>query len=98
MPAAFHSPRYERFQERLRRAREEAGLTQADVARALGRPQSFVSKCESGERRVDAVELEDFARLYGQPCEYFWGGRQRDGISLVAETRHRPGPRPRKPR
>lgn len=48
-----------------------AGLTQAQVAAALHRPQSFVSKCEAGERRVDAIELADFARLYRQPVEYF---------------------------
>ncbi len=49
---------------RLRAAREAAGLTQAEAAQALGRPQSFVSKCESGERRIDVVELLAFARLY----------------------------------
>jgi hypothetical protein len=41
------------------------------VARSLRRPQSFVSKCESGERRVDVVELQDFARLYGKPLDFF---------------------------
>ena len=55
----------------LRTAREEAGLTQADVAVGLGKPQSYVSKCESGERRVDVVELEEFANLYGKSFEYF---------------------------
>jgi transcriptional regulator with XRE-family HTH domain len=49
---------------RLREARRAAGLTQAEVAGKLRRPQSFVSKCESGERRVDVVELMEFARLY----------------------------------
>jgi hypothetical protein len=34
-------------------------------------PQSFVSKCESGERRVDAVELQIFAKLYGKELSYF---------------------------
>ena len=41
----------------LRRAREEAGLRQQDLATLLGRPQSFVSKYETGERRLDLVEL-----------------------------------------
>ena len=61
----IHSPRYQRFLKKLRAARLEAGLTQAEVAKALKKPQSFVSKCESGERRVDVVELEKFGRLYG---------------------------------
>jgi hypothetical protein len=49
----------------------EANLTQVAVARQLARPQSFVSKCESGERRVDVVELQEFARLYGKPLSFF---------------------------
>lgn len=46
-------------------------MTQRQVARRLRKPQSFVSKSESGERRVDAVELADFARTYRKPIEYF---------------------------
>jgi transcriptional regulator with XRE-family HTH domain len=70
---SIYSQRYKAFLVRLRAARKDAGLTQAEVARRLGRPQSFVSKCESGERRVDAVELAEFARLYGKPIAYFVG-------------------------
>jgi len=47
------------------------GLTQTEVARRLGKPRSFVSKSESGERRDDAVEFVHFARIYEQrmdPC------------------------------
>ena len=65
------SRRYRQFLKRLRAARHEAGLTQQGVARALGKPQSYVSKCETGERRVDVVELEAFARLYGKTLEFF---------------------------
>ena len=68
---SVHSPRYVQFLKRLRAARQASRLTQAEVARKLGRPQSFVSKCESGERRVDVVELEVFARIYGKPFSYF---------------------------
>jgi transcriptional regulator with XRE-family HTH domain len=50
---------------RLRQARIQAGLTQAQAATALGQPQNFVSKCETGERRIDPVELADFIALYG---------------------------------
>ena len=69
--STVHSPRYRQFLKKLRAARLEAGLTQQEVARALRRPQSFVSKCESGERRVDVVELERFASLYGKRLEDF---------------------------
>ncbi len=69
--STVHSPRYRQFLKKLRSARLDAGLTQQEVARALRRPQSFVSKCESGERRVDVVELERFARLYRKALEDF---------------------------
>lgn len=49
----------------LRRARKAAGLTQADVARTFGRSQGFISKIESGEIRIDPIQLRRFAELYG---------------------------------
>ena len=68
-----YSSRYERFLDRLRRARHEAELTQTQAAKALRKHQSFVSKSETGERRVDAVEFADFAKLYGKPMDWFVG-------------------------
>jgi transcriptional regulator with XRE-family HTH domain len=58
------SPPYDRFLELLRAARKDAGLTQAEAAKLLGKPQSFITKCERGERRVDVVELVAFCRIY----------------------------------
>jgi len=57
--------------EPLKEARLQAGLTQVQAAQALEQPQSFLSKCESGERRVHFVELQTLARLYGVPIGYF---------------------------
>lgn len=71
MNDATYRQRYRVFLERLRQARHDAHLTQVEVARSLRRPQSFVSKCESGERRVDFVELQEFVRLYGKPLNFF---------------------------
>ena len=65
MLRAFHSPRYHTMCRRLKEARIRAELTQEQVARALGQPQNFVSKCETGERRIDPIELADFMALYG---------------------------------
>lgn len=62
------------MRERLPEAREAAGMTQEKVAKELGRPQSFVSKVETGERRIDPTELEKFAKLYGKPITYFLSG------------------------
>jgi len=59
------------FVERLRAARIEAGLTQVQVAKKIGRPQSHVSNIESGQQRVDVIELKRFAKLYGKDVGYF---------------------------
>lgn len=57
--------------DRLRAAREEKGLTQEEVAQALDVPQTFVSKIEQGERRIDPLELEELASFYGKPLLWF---------------------------
>jgi transcriptional regulator with XRE-family HTH domain len=62
---------YRAFLASLRKAREDAGLTQVEAARKLSRPQSFVSKVESGERRVDFVELQYLAKLYRKSISFF---------------------------
>lgn len=49
----------------------EAALTQVEVANQIQRPQSFVSKIESGERRIDVVELSELARVYRKPLDFF---------------------------
>ena len=71
MGGSIYSVRYQTFLKRLRQARLEANLTQVEVAIKLSQPQSYVSRCESGERRVDVVELTDFAMIYRKPMEYF---------------------------
>jgi len=68
---AEYEEQYRAFLRQLRQARQDAGLTQQEVASRLGKPQSFVSKCESGERRVDVIELVRFASIYGKPLEFF---------------------------
>jgi transcriptional regulator with XRE-family HTH domain len=68
---ALQSKRYRAFRETLRRARLAAELTQVEMAAILGRPQTWVSKCELGERRVDFVELEDWAAACGKGLGFF---------------------------
>ena len=68
---ALHSKEYKKFLERLKKARLETGLTQREVADSLGFQQSFVSKSELGERRIDVIELSAFAKLYKKPITYF---------------------------
>ena len=59
-----HHQAYRRLlQSKLRDARVGAGLKQEDVARKLNQPQSFVSKYETGERRLDLAELSDICEI-----------------------------------
>jgi transcriptional regulator with XRE-family HTH domain len=74
--SAIHTAEYQYMLRRLRLARRQAGLTQVQVAKALARPQSFVTKCELGERRIDPVDLQRFAKLYRKPVSFFLSKRR----------------------
>jgi transcriptional regulator with XRE-family HTH domain len=65
MDKSIYSREYETFLRRLRAARLRAGLTQVQLAARLGQTQSFVSKCERGERRLDLVEVRAFCVAMG---------------------------------
>jgi len=65
MTKMIHSQRQAQLCELLRMVRTEAGLRQVDLAEKLGQPQSFVSKYEAGERRLDFVELEQVCAACG---------------------------------
>ncbi len=62
---------YRNFLARLVEARKQAGFTQVEVAKRLGKARSFISKCELGERRVDFVELRQLAKIYGKDLRFF---------------------------
>jgi transcriptional regulator with XRE-family HTH domain len=62
---------YRDFLKRLRKAREEVGLLQSDVAKKLGKPQSYISKVESGERRIDFIELKKLSMIYKKKLDFF---------------------------
>jgi transcriptional regulator with XRE-family HTH domain len=63
MRRSIHSEAYGAFVDLMIEARKASGMTQAEVAVALGKPQSFVSKYESHERRLDVVEFVAIARV-----------------------------------
>jgi transcriptional regulator with XRE-family HTH domain len=71
MKKSIHTKEHADFTERLRSARLEKGLTQVQVAKKLKRPQSYISNIESGQQRVDIVELQVFAKMYGKDISYF---------------------------
>ncbi|MEK7382866.1 MAG: helix-turn-helix transcriptional regulator [Elusimicrobiota bacterium] len=71
MQKTIYSKSHRTIVARLRLARIAAGLRQTDVARKLRKQQSYISRCESGDHRLDVVELQAFAQLYGKPLSYF---------------------------
>lgn len=71
MGKSIRTKEYSIFVKNLRNAREEVKMTQVQVAKKLKRPQSYISKCEAGEQRIDVVELNKFAKLYKKELNYF---------------------------
>ncbi len=71
MGKTIRSDEYKRIVEKLRQARMEAGLSQIAAAKMLKKSQSYISKSEAGEQRLDVLELKRFAKLYKKPLNYF---------------------------
>lgn len=65
MPKSLRTSRQQRLLSLLVEARKAKSLTQAEIAAALGRPQSFVAKYENDERRIDVIEFVDIAAAIG---------------------------------
>ncbi|MGE5501923.1 MAG: helix-turn-helix domain-containing protein [Ignavibacteriales bacterium] len=59
--------------EKLREAREYLALSQDEVGKTLGLPRTAISMIESGQRRVDALELKRLAEVYRKPVSHFTG-------------------------
>jgi transcriptional regulator with XRE-family HTH domain len=66
---SIHLSAYRQFQGSLVEIRQSAGITQAELARKLGRPQSYISKVESGDRRIDVVEYVQLMQAIGASPE-----------------------------
>ena len=66
-----YQAKYQKLTAKLRSARLESGLTQVEAGKKLKKPQAYISKIERGERRVDAVELAEFAKVYKKELNYF---------------------------
>ncbi len=66
MSKTIWTKEYAKFIKKLRQARLKAGLRQIEVAKKLKRPQSYISRVESGGYRLDIVEVKRFAKIYGK--------------------------------
>jgi transcriptional regulator with XRE-family HTH domain len=71
MSKEIYSKDHKYIVEQLKKARKEAGLEQAEVARLIGKTQSHISKVEAGQRRIDIVALKEFAKIYKKDIKFF---------------------------
>ncbi len=100
MKSSRYSNNYVLFLKQLRDARLEAGLSQLQLADALGQRQTYVSKCELGDRRLDVIQLRDWViALGGDPAGFMAGLEDRlirnARLPLVAVRRSRKGADPK---
>jgi len=68
---SIYDAKYRRLLARLREARKLAGLDQVEVSRKLKYAENFCNRIESGERRLQVVDLASLARLYDLPLRFF---------------------------
>jgi len=71
MKKSIYSNDYKFLIKQLKKARIEACLNQKEVANKLNRTQSYISKIESGQLRVDVIQLKELAELYKKSLDYF---------------------------
>jgi transcriptional regulator with XRE-family HTH domain len=87
---AQHSAAYQPLMALLRELREGAGLTQRDLGKLLGKPQSWIYNCEVGNRRVDVAELAAWAIACGVDPEAAFARFLRSGTSAAKPPRKAP--------
>jgi len=71
MSRTIYSKDHKHLIDKLKKARIELGFDQAEVAKKLKKSQSYVSKIESGQRRLDIVQMNEFAKIYNKSIDYF---------------------------
>ncbi len=71
MAKAIYSKDHKFVVEQLKKARVETDLDQEKAAELLGKTQSYISKVESGQRRIDIVQLKEFAKIYKKEVDFF---------------------------
>jgi len=71
MAKSIYTAEYQKVLKKLKEARNESGFTQVEISQKLKKPQSYISKIERGERRLDVAELSILAKIYKKSLEYF---------------------------
>ena len=71
MAKTIFSKEHKSLIEKLKKTRNDNGLDQVEAARLLGKTQSYISKIEAGQRRIDIIALKEFAHIYKKSLDYF---------------------------
>jgi len=71
MSSNLYTKEHKNLIEKLKKARRDVGLDQVVVAKKLGKTQSYISKIESGQRKVEVLQLKKFAKIYKKDLTYF---------------------------
>ena len=71
MDKTIYTKAYSNLVGRLKKARSQAQLKQKDAAKKLNRSQSYISKIESGQLRLDIIQLKEIARVYKKSLDFF---------------------------
>lgn len=71
MNNSIHTKEYKELVQKLKQARVSLGLGQKQVANKLKKTQSYISKIESGQIRIDIIQLKQLAKLYKKPLDFF---------------------------
>ncbi len=83
---AAHDPRYLEFVARLRQARKDRGVTQTRLADLLGKPQPYVSKVETCERRIDVIEAAEWCICLDTCIDDVLPGNLRSALASYSKT------------
>ena len=71
MNKIIYSKEHRYLVKQLKKARKEIGLSQEQVANFLHRTQSYISKIESGQRKIDIIQLKKFVKIYKKNIDFF---------------------------
>ncbi len=71
MAKSIYTVEYQKVLKKLKEARNEYGFTQVEISQKLKKTQSYISKIERGERRIDIAELSILAKIYKKSLDYF---------------------------
>lgn len=71
MAKSIYTAEYQKVLKKLKEARNKSSFTQVEISQKLKKPQSYISKIERGERRIDIAELSILAKIYKKSLDYF---------------------------